>query len=169
MEDTGGSERDWTKQYRLAAGVYAMRGGQILMLERATGMMIGFWSVPGGIVDPGETPQEAAARELFEESGLIPTGPLWLITAVPLRGYGMNLLSLRYACQCDAGDVRLSHEHSGWSWVDPAAYRATHVSDTAVERWRQSSHDEAFNVVSNRTGLDDFLRWRSSHCRRGPT
>jgi hypothetical protein len=36
------------------------------------------------------------------------------------------------------------------------------VSDEAVERWRQSSHDDAFNVLSNRNGLDDFLRWRSS-------
>ena len=48
MDNTGSVERDWTKQYRLAAGVYAMRGGQILMLERARGMMTGFWSVRGG-------------------------------------------------------------------------------------------------------------------------
>ena len=163
MDDPTGLERDWTKRYRLAAGVYAMRGGQILMLERAAGMMIGFWSVPGGIVDPGETPQEAAARELFEEAGLMPTGPLWLVTAVPLKGYGMDLLSLRYACPCDAGEVRLSHEHTNWSWLEPAAYRATHVSDAAVEQWRRSSPDEAFNVLSNRNGLDDFLRWGSSH------
>jgi 8-oxo-dGTP diphosphatase len=166
MDNRGSAEHDWTKQYRLVAGVYAMRDGHILMLERAKGMMIGFWIVPGGHVDPGETPQEAAARELFEEAGLTPTGPLWLVTAVPLKGYGMDLLSLRYACQCDAGDVRLSHEHSGWSWVEPAAYRTTHVSDAAVERWRQSSHDDAFNVLSNRNGLDDFLRW-CSHCKRG--
>jgi 8-oxo-dGTP diphosphatase len=161
MHNTAGPERDWTQRYRLAAGVYAMRGSQILMLERAQGMMIGFWSVPGGLVDPGETPQEAAARELFEEAGLTPTGPLWLVTAVPLQGYGMDLLSLRYACPCDTGEVRLSHEHSAWSWVEPAAYRATHVSDVAVTRWRQSSPEEAFNVLRNRDGLDAFLRWRS--------
>jgi 8-oxo-dGTP diphosphatase len=161
MEDTGGAERDWTKPYRLVAGVYAMRGLQILILERARGMMTGFWSVPGGFVDPGETPKEAAARELFEETGLTPTGPLWLVTAVPLKGYGMDLLSLRYACECDAGDVRLSHEHSGWNWVEPATYRATHVSDAAAARWRQSSPDDAFNVLSNRDGLDDFLHWCS--------
>jgi 8-oxo-dGTP diphosphatase len=162
MENTGGSEHDWTKQYRLAAGVYAMRGVHILMLERASGMMTGFWSVPGGIVDPGETPQQAAVRELFEEAGITPTGPLWLVTAVPLKGYGMDLLSLRYACQCDAGDVRLSQEHSGWKWIDPATYRDTHLCDAEVERWRLMSHDDAFNVLSNRDGLDVFLHWSNT-------
>jgi 8-oxo-dGTP diphosphatase len=161
MEATTHLERDWTKQYRLAAGVYVMRDSQILLLERAAGMMIGFWSVPGGIVDPGETPQEAAARELMEETGLRPTSPLWLVTAVPLRGYGMHLLSLRYACRCDTGEVQLSHEHSGWRWYEPAEYRATHLSDTEVARWRRSSPAEAFNVLRNRDGLDEFLRWRN--------
>jgi 8-oxo-dGTP diphosphatase len=155
------SERDWTRQYRLAAGVYVMRGPQILLLERATGMMPGFWSVPGGIVDPGETPQEAAARELLEEAALQPTSPLWLVTAVPLQGYGMHLFSLRYACRCDTGEVQLSHEHSGWRWYEPEEYRATHLSDVEVERWRQSNPTEAFNVLRNRDGLDEFLRWRS--------
>lgn len=60
------TEIDWTRRYRLVAGVYAMRGSEILILERAAGMMLGFWSIPGGHVDPGETPQQAAVRELFE-------------------------------------------------------------------------------------------------------
>jgi 8-oxo-dGTP diphosphatase len=161
MEHLIDAERDWTRQYRLAAGVYAMRGSQILLLERAAGMMLGFWSVPGGMVDPGETPLEAAARELLEEAALQPTSSLWLVTAVPLQGYGMHLLSLRYACRCDAGEVQLSHEHSGWRWYKPEEYRATHLNDVEVERWRRSSPAEAFNVLRNRDGLDEFLRWRS--------
>jgi 8-oxo-dGTP diphosphatase len=165
MEDTGGSALDWTTSYRLVAGVYAMRGAQILILDRPGGMMIGFWTVPGGVVDAGETPQEAATREQWEEAGLTPTGPLWLVTAVRMRRYGTDWPSLRYACRCGTADVRLSHEHSGWEWVDSAAYRAPHLSDAAVECWRQSSHDEAFNILSHREGLDDFLRWRS-HCWR---
>ena len=160
---TARPEPDWTRQYRLATGVYVMRGSQILLLERAAGMMLGFWSVPGGIVDPGETPRQAAGRELLEEAGLHPGSPLWLVTAVPLQGYGMHLLSLRYACRCDAGEVQLSREHSGWRWYEPEEYRATHLSDAEVERWRLSSDAEAFNVLRNRDGLEEFLHWRSQY------
>ena len=161
MEHTEHPDRDWTRRYRLAAGVYAMRGTKILMLERAAGMMLGFWSVPGGMVDPGETPMAAATRELLEEAGLRPTSPLWLVTAVPLWGYGMDILSLRYACRCDDGEVRLSHEHSNWRWFDPAEYCAIHLSDAVAERWRHSSLAEGLNVLHNRHGLEEFLRWRS--------
>jgi hypothetical protein len=40
--------------------------------------------------------------------GFTPTGPLWLVTAVPLKGYGRDLLSLRYACQYDRSEVAQS-------------------------------------------------------------
>ncbi len=153
-------EKDWTRHYRLAAGIYAMRGSEMLILERAAGMMQGFWSIPGGRVDPGETPEEGAVRELFEEAGIAPTGPLWLVATVPLKGYGMDLLSIRYACECDVGEARLSHEHSGAAWVDPLTYRATYLSDEVAAQWGQSAADDAFNVYSNRDGLDAFLHWR---------
>ena len=60
----------WRQNYPQATGTRP--NGDILMLERARGMMIGFWSVPGGHIEPGESLQEAAARELFEEAGLTP-------------------------------------------------------------------------------------------------
>ncbi len=100
-------------------------------------------------------------RELYEEAGIRPAGPVRLLTAVPLQGYGMHPLSLRYVCRCDDGDVRLSHEHSDWAWTDPRIYRATHLSDAEIVRWGRSSPEEAFNVWHNRNGLDDYLRWRT--------
>lgn len=45
-------------------------GGRILMMQRFGADGEGTWSVPGGWLEFGETPGEAAAREVLEETGL---------------------------------------------------------------------------------------------------
>jgi len=150
--------------FALAGGVYAMRDGRILMLERVSTFMGGFWSVPGGMQDPGESPRETAVRELFEESGLRPSGPVEAVTTVHLKGYGMDILSVRFAAPCEDGEVQISNEHARWGWFDPLEYRAQHLSDAEIERWRALSEADAFSARSNRAGLDDFIAWRA---RRG--
>ena len=45
--------------------------GQFLIGERPEGApLAGYWEFPGGKVEPGESPREAAARECHEETGL---------------------------------------------------------------------------------------------------
>ena len=45
---------------------------QILLLKRqGTGFMDGYYSLPGGHVEAGETPSQAAVREVYEETELI--------------------------------------------------------------------------------------------------
>lgn len=56
---------------RDAASVLLFRGASVLLVERAPGSRnAGFWSAPGGHVEPGETAEQAARRELREETGL---------------------------------------------------------------------------------------------------
>lgn len=53
------------------ADVLLWRGDKLLILQRANdGMFSDEWCIPGGHIDPGEEPIEAASRELFEETGI---------------------------------------------------------------------------------------------------
>jgi len=53
-------------------GVSALivRDGLVLLVRRGKEPFTGFWSLPGGRVEPGETMQDAVKREVREETGL---------------------------------------------------------------------------------------------------
>jgi 8-oxo-dGTP diphosphatase len=55
---------------RAAASAAIFRGDRILIAERGGGPRKGYWSLPGGKIEPGETAADAATREIMEETGL---------------------------------------------------------------------------------------------------
>lgn len=61
-----------------AAGILFVQGGRVLLLKRADSAQDapGTWGFPGGSIEPNETPEAAARRELQEECGEDYTGPL---------------------------------------------------------------------------------------------
>ena len=146
--------------YALAAVVYAERDGQILLLKRAGGALSGQWFLPGGAVDPGEGPEEAARRELLEESGLEIDGELELVGAYPIWVYGGDCLQLSYRGRVAEGEVVTSHEHDGAQWIDPAEYRGW-FADELIAALAEGNEKVAALVTSVRDDLDRYLRRRA--------
>ena len=58
-----------------AVSVALVRGERVLLVKRGMAPSRGLYAFPGGRVEPGETLEQAARRELFEETGL-QAGPL---------------------------------------------------------------------------------------------
>ena len=56
---------------KIAATCIVERQGKVLMIKRDNQVGYGLWSMPGGYVDRGEVVEEAAAREVQEETGLL--------------------------------------------------------------------------------------------------
>jgi 8-oxo-dGTP diphosphatase len=56
-------------------GVIIRKDGQILLMKRQNSHGDGTWSVPGGHLEYGETPQECAIREAREETGVLIANP----------------------------------------------------------------------------------------------
>ncbi len=64
--------------------------GRVLLIHHMTPEGFAWWATPGGGIDPGETPEQAARREVIEETGLteFELGP-WIWSRVvdyPFRG-----------------------------------------------------------------------------------
>jgi 8-oxo-dGTP diphosphatase len=65
---------------KLATLCYVRRGDQTLMVHRikkAQDMHLGKWNGLGGKLEPGESPEDCARREIQEESGLEVTELIW--------------------------------------------------------------------------------------------
>jgi len=54
----------------VGALVFSDSGEEILLVERGNPPLVGYWSLPGGIVEAGERLEDAMAREVLEETGL---------------------------------------------------------------------------------------------------
>ena len=93
-----------TQTQRIGAYAVAVRDDALLLTRvSAIGYPPGWWALPGGGIDQGESPSAALARELYEETGLKP-GAMRLIdvhdvhTVAPGRGdqyedyHGIHLL-----------------------------------------------------------------------------
>ena len=63
----------------LAADSAVRRGDEVLLIQRKYPPMAGSWAFPGGFVEQGENPIDAAVRELKEETGLDGTEPKLLM------------------------------------------------------------------------------------------
>ncbi|GGH22223.1 hypothetical protein GCM10007036_27070 [Alsobacter metallidurans] len=75
--DSGGAEvpqadpRLYPSRPFLAASVAVFRAGKVLLATRTKPPAATLFSLPGGLVEPGETLEQAALRELMEEVGVV--------------------------------------------------------------------------------------------------
>lgn len=108
-----------------SVAIFARRDGRILLIEHRR---LNCWLPVGGEIEAGETPLEAAARELREETGL--EGKFTIIRGVDgtppgFIGYeehqaGSKGLHMNFAFAADVNndDVRSNGEFTNYRWLD---------------------------------------------------
>jgi 8-oxo-dGTP pyrophosphatase MutT (NUDIX family) len=109
-----------------SVAVYPRHQGRLLLIHHRR---LGVWLPPGGECAPGETPLEAARRELLEETGLEARFPqLSAVEGTPpgLIGYeehqaGAKGTHLNFVFVADvaSAEVRPNDEFSEWRWLAP--------------------------------------------------
>ena len=65
------TQREFPTHPMIGVGAVILDGdGRVLLIKRATEPMKGYWSLPGGLLELGETLIEGVKREIREETGL---------------------------------------------------------------------------------------------------
>ena len=69
---------------KMVVGTVTVREDKVLLCKRAIEPRYGYWTLPAGFMENGETTDEGAARETLEEAGArIELGPLYSLIDVP--------------------------------------------------------------------------------------
>jgi 8-oxo-dGTP diphosphatase len=118
------SDRSYPARPILAVSTAVIRDGRVLVAERANAPGKGLFSLPGGLVEIGETLAEAAARELMEEVG-VAAAPIGLCGARDIVGRDAegkverHFVVVTYAARWLAGEGEPSAEAADVRWVTP--------------------------------------------------
>ena len=101
--------------------------GDILLQKRSDN---GYWGLPGGKVDIGESVEQGAVREVLEETGLrvavrrligVYSDPkLYSILTYP-SGHAVHYVTLVFACEYESGELRISDESTDIGYFDTKA------------------------------------------------
>ncbi len=103
---------------KVATGAILPLDGGIVLVQRAIPPSYGKWVFPGGYVDRGETPEEAAVREAREECGL----EVKVTRLVGLYAYPGNAVILTvYAGEVIGGRLAIDEESLAVQVFSPAA------------------------------------------------
>jgi 8-oxo-dGTP diphosphatase len=108
---------------QLAVSAAIFRDDKILLVRRACSPAKGFYSLPGGRVEFGESLHAALHREVDEETGLkieIAGFAGWR-EVLPAAGGGGHYLIMSFAARWVALEVVLNDEHDDFKWLDPDA------------------------------------------------
>ncbi len=63
-------DREYPRHPLVGVGAIVIRGKEVLLVRRGKEPSKGLWSIPGGLVEIGETVRDAVKREVLEETGI---------------------------------------------------------------------------------------------------
>jgi ADP-ribose pyrophosphatase YjhB (NUDIX family) len=143
---------------RIVAGVVAHRDGAILLCKRAIDPRKGFWTLPAGFMELGESVEEGAMREAREEAcAELALEGLLGVYSIPRIGQVQMFFRARLINEPAAGPESLEVALFRWDNI-PWPELAFPSVKWALEHYRETEGKRGFAPFGNPPGTDKLTR-----------
>ena len=134
--------RQYPERPIVGVGAVIVDAGKVLLIRRRYEPLKGQWSLPGGAVEVGEPLEDAVAREMLEETGLVvDVGPVIEVFDRIMRDDAKRVryhfVLIDYLCWPNGGELRAGSDVDDAIWVDPdqlAPYVLTEKATSVIQR-----------------------------------
>ena len=118
-------------------GAVIIESGRVVLVKRAHPPLAGQWSLPGGVVELGETLVDAVKREVLEETGLaVEVGPVVEVIDRLERGargaVEYHYVVVDYKCRLLGGSLVRGSDAADVQWAVPDDLPSLQVTDLAI-------------------------------------
>lgn len=143
---------------KIVAGSVVLTGKQILLCKRAIEPRKGFWTLPAGFMELGESVEEAAQREAQEEAlADIEIDRLLAVYSVPRIGQVQVMFRARLLGDYGVGPESQEVKLVGWKDI-PWSELAFPTVVWALTHYAETRHQETFAPFANPPGTDALTR-----------
>jgi len=131
-------QREYPDRPLVGVGAIIVENGRVALIMRGKAPLLGEWSIPGGMLELGETLRQGAEREALEETGLAvrATELLGVFDRVVPDGKGKTLyhyVLVDFLCEPVSGELRASGDAAKAKWFTSLEVNALNLpEDTAA-------------------------------------
>ena len=113
--------REYPDRPLVGVGAIIVEAGRVALVKRGKAPLLGEWSIPGGMVELGETMRQGAAREAVEETGLVvrATELLGVFDRMVLddqQRCQYHYVLIDFLCEVISGDLRAAGDAADAHW-----------------------------------------------------
>src|SRR3954452_17334137 len=138
MPSADGHRPDTAPVVPCVGAVVHDRAGRLLLIRRGHDPHRGRWSLPGGRIEPGESPEQAIVREVREETGLeVRVGPAVGSVLIPAGAVVYDVTAFACTPLDPAAPPVAGDDADDVAWVDAAGLDALACTPRLLETLRE--------------------------------
>ena len=131
------SKRDYPERPLIGVGAVIVAGNRVVVVRRAHEPLKGEWSIPGGVLEIGETLRAGAAREALEETGLVvePGEVLEVLDRIVRDEQGriqFHYVLIDFLCRVCGGELRAGGDAEEARWLSAGELDSFPIADSAA-------------------------------------